>query len=274
MEFEVYRRPDFVKSTLCVFVISSLFITAGLLTLKFFPAAGETPAVDETTVNAHPASIFVNDVSYESEEADALPVVWLGKEAFNAPRYDGIKKNTGVDKGLELYRNPATRASVEWFYLRVTGRRDVTMAILEAANRENIPFPLAFALAYTESRFNKKAVNSNVNGSIDRGLFQLNNRTFPKLAESDFFAPETSARYGMSHLRFCMNVAGNDLTALAMYNAGVSRVRNDTTPKTTLNYVNKIVSYKNNLETAFAEEVLSYYPESDYAEIVPVVASR
>lgn len=166
------------------------------------------------------------------------------------------------DDGLALYRQPSSRAAVEWFYLHVTGNRETAMAILEEAEKNDIPLSLAFALAYTESHYNATAVNKNRNASIDRGLFQLNNRSFPQLKEEDFFNPAVSAKYGMSHLRFCMNVAGNEVAALAMYNAGTNKVRADNTPQTTLNYVGKIMAYQDKLEKLFADEVLSYYETS------------
>ncbi|WP_407425020.1 lytic transglycosylase domain-containing protein, partial [Treponema sp.] len=117
----------------------------------------------------------------------------------------------------------------------------------------------AFSLAYVESRFKATAVNSNTNHTIDRGLFQLNSASFPKLTEAEFFDPKVSAKYGMSHLRYCMDIAGNDITALAMYNAGTSRVKQNKTPQHTLNYVAKISSYRVHLESKFSTEVLAFY---------------
>lgn len=172
------------------------------------------------------------------------------------------KKAMNGDAGLALYRQPTSRAAVEWFYLHVTGSRETALAILEEAEKNDIPLSLAFALAYTESRYDVNAVNKNRNASVDRGLFQLNNKSFPQLREEDFFNPATSAKYGMSHLRFCMNVAGNEVAALAMYNAGTNKVRADNTPQSTLNYVGKIKSYQEKLDKLFSEEVLSYYDTS------------
>lgn len=106
------------------------------------------------------------------------------------------------------------------------------------------------------------AVNKNKNASIDRGLFQLNNRSFPQLAEEEFFDPAVSAKYGMAHLRFCLNVAGNEVSALAMYNAGTTKVRSNNTPQSTLNYVGKIMAYQEKLDRLFADEVLAYYETS------------
>mgnify|MGYP000910267820 CR=1 FL=1 len=163
------------------------------------------------------------------------------------------------DEGLALYRQPSSKAAVEWFYLHVTGDRDVAMAILGAADKNDIPLSLAFALAYTESRYNVRAVNYNSNTSIDRGLFQLNSSSFPQLSEADFFTPSVSAKYGMSHLRFCLNVAGNEVSALAMYNAGTNKVRSNSTPQSTLNYIGRIMVYKQMLEKLFSDEVLAYY---------------
>lgn len=169
---------------------------------------------------------------------------------------------TSGDKGLDLYRNPQTRGAVELFFIRVTGKRDVTSAILKAADRENIPLTLAFALAYTESRFKSTAINHNVNGSIDRGLFQLNDRSFPQLEEVDFFSPSVSAQYGMRHLRFCRGIAKDDLVAVAMYNAGVTRVKNNQTPKSTLAYVSNIAKYKSKLDVDFEHDVVSMFEDS------------
>ncbi|MBQ9495362.1 MAG: transglycosylase SLT domain-containing protein [Treponema sp.] len=166
------------------------------------------------------------------------------------------------DDGLALYRQPSSRAAVEWFYMNETGNRNIAIAILEQADKNDIPLSLAFALAHTESRYNINAVNYNSNNSIDRGLFQLNSRSFPQLTEADFFNAATSAQYGMAHLRFCLNVAGNAVPALAMYNAGATRVRSNGTPQSTLNYIGNIMTYKQMLDKRFTNDVLSFYDTS------------
>lgn len=214
------------------------------------------------------ASVIAVVLPAKSKDA-SVPVVKAATEVENEviadfnnlieeAGFSAAKIKTG-DDGLSLYRQPNSRAAVEWFYLHVTGNRETAMAILEEAEKNDIPLSLAFALAYTESHYNVNAVNKNRNSSIDRGLFQLNNRSFPQLKEEDFFNPAVSAKYGMSHLRFCMNVAGNEVAALAMYNAGTGKVRADSTPQVTLNYVGKIMAYQDKLDKLFADEVLSYY---------------
>ncbi|MCF0242072.1 MAG: transglycosylase SLT domain-containing protein [Treponema sp.] len=167
--------------------------------------------------------------------------------------------DANLDNGLKLYREPDSRAAVEWFYIHVTGKRDVALSILEEAEKNDIPLSLAFSLAYTESRYNSKAVNKNSNESIDRGLFQLNSNSFPSLSEEDFFNPAVSAKFGMSHLKFCLNTAGNEVSGLAMYNAGTNKVRSNKTPQSTLNYVGKIINYQDTLDKLFEDEVASYF---------------
>lgn len=163
------------------------------------------------------------------------------------------------DTGLALYRQPLSRSAVEWFYFQICGDRDVTQAILAEADKNDIPLSLAFSLAHTESNYNTNAVNKNTNATVDRGLFQLNSSSFPGLTESDFFDPFVSSKYGMSHLKFCLSSAGNEVSALAMYNAGTARVRSNKTPQTTLNYVGKIISYQKVLEQLFSEQVVAYF---------------
>ncbi len=167
--------------------------------------------------------------------------------------------NNKTDDGLILYRQPLSRAAVEWFYYQITGNKNVTQAILSEAEKNNIPLSLAFSLAHTESNYKVNASNKNKNGTIDRGLFQLNSNSFPNLTETDFYDPFTSAKYGMSHLKFCLNTAGNEVSALAMYNAGTNRVRSNSTPQTTLNYVGNIISYQKTLDQMFSEQVTAYF---------------
>ena len=198
-----------------------------------------------------------------------LPVVKAASEVenevvaeFGALIHEvGFKSEKAIrgDDGLALYRQPSSKGAVEWFYLHVTGNRDVSLAILEEAEKNDIPLSLAFALAYTESRYKVNAVNKNTNASIDRGLFQLNNRSFPQLKEEEFFDPYVSAKYGMSHLRFCLDTAGNEVSALAMYNAGTTKVRSNKTPQVTLNYVSNIIGYREGLDVLFNTQVAIFY---------------
>ncbi|MCQ2583193.1 MAG: transglycosylase SLT domain-containing protein [Treponema sp.] len=171
-----------------------------------------------------------------------------------------------ADKGLTLYRQSVSRSTVEWFYTEVTGDAEIAKAILTEADKNDIPLSLAFSLAHTESHYRVRAVGHNTNGTVDRGLFQLNSNSFPQLSEEDFFDPRISAKYGLAHLKLCLKKAGNSVSALAMYNAGMGRVSSNKTPQITLNYIGNIISYQNKLEQQFTNEVVIFYE----TQLIPV----
>ncbi len=225
--------------------VSILFLTVCLLVHFLLPVDEAVPDFD--TYAALISSDYSNEIALET--------------GFKVDASNFANEN---DRGLELYRQPHSRAAVEWFYTQVTGNRTVALSILENADKNNIPLSLAFSLAFVESRFRPNAVNKNSNLTIDRGLFQLNSASFPRLTEEEFFDPATSAKYGMIHLRWCMDVAGkgNDVTALAMYNAGTTRVKANKTPQHTLNYVAKISAYRVKLESKFNSDIVSFYNTS------------
>ena len=249
-----------------VLFFSVFFLVASLICLFFVPSKSVNP-ISDTVLNEKD---LANLPALENAPEQDLPELsnQKGNTDFLAKKMDSTDESykisvptnsQKVDSGLELYRSVHSRAAVEWFYTNVTENRDVACAILDAAEKNDIPVALAFALAYTESRYKVTAINTNRNASIDRGLFQLNNKSFPDLEEKDFFNPFISAKYGMSHLRHCLDTAGNEVSALAMYNAGTNRVRNNETPQVTLNYVSKIINYRQNLEALFETEVAQFY---------------
>jgi hypothetical protein len=154
---------------------------------------------------------------------------------------------------LKTYQNLEIRDDVVEFFSIITHSKDLAAIMLTNANEFGIPPSLAFALCWEESCYNPLAVNSkNRNASIDRGLFQLNNVSFPKLSEDDFYNPSINAYYGMAHLRWCLDLGGSEVAALAMYNAGTTRVRSGGTPKNTLDYISRILDNQRKIEDLFS----------------------
>lgn len=129
------------------------------------------------------------------------------------------------------------------YFTEVTGSREIASVIIEAADMYDIPRTLALALAYKESSFDPMQVSAN-SKSVDRGLFQLNSLSFPHMSDEEVFDPRINAQTGMSYLRYCWNRGGNATIALAMYNAGPTRVEEQGTPVFTMNYIHKIYLYK------------------------------
>jgi len=157
----------------------------------------------------------------------------------------------------EQYRNPEYREWVILYFTDICANREIAEAILSSADYYNVAPALAFALSWEESRFNPLAINrANQDGSIDRGLFQLNSRTFPDLEAGAFFSIGENTRYGISHLRHCMNSGGSEIAALAMYNAGTGRVSTTGTPKVTLDYINRILANRRKIENHFQNRLV------------------
>jgi hypothetical protein len=157
-----------------------------------------------------------------------------------------------VDPIQELYLDPESQPRVIEFFAELCNSKPVASTILASANEFEVPPALAFSLCWEESRFNPRAFNNaNRDNSVDRGLFQLNNRTFPGLAVQDFYNPEINAHNGMNFLRTCLDAGDTEIIALAMYNAGSGRVRGTGTPLRTLVYISRILENRDKIENHF-----------------------
>jgi hypothetical protein len=156
----------------------------------------------------------------------------------------------------EMYREPEAREWVTEFFEQLCDSRDIAEIILANADEFNVPPALAFALSWEESRFNYMAVSKkNKDESVDRGLFQLNSRSFPRIPLKDFFDPQINAQTGMNHLRHCLDTGGSEIAALALYNAGTGKVHATGAPKHTLDYIHRILENRQKIETRFQARV-------------------
>jgi soluble lytic murein transglycosylase-like protein len=160
---------------------------------------------------------------------------------------------------LDLYREDVTHDAVVSYFVQETGSEATALPIMYYAERYGIPFSLVFSLAYVESRYRTTAVNRN-SSSIDRGLFQLNDKTFRHLAEDDFFHPDVNTYHGMQYLLFCLKQGADIPQALAIYNAGWTRVAAGRTPAITRRHVSKILAKSEQIERGFREHILRLFP--------------
>jgi hypothetical protein len=220
-----------IKAYLSAFCILLLFSSCCFFAIAF-GGSGKTPSLPDDTelVETRPIQ--------EAEAKLAFPV--LGSEEEQ-------------DLILLSYKDEAFREDVLVFFKDMTGSIEVAEAILSSASEYNVPPALAFSLCFEESRYNPRALNRNKNETIDRGLFQLNSASFPKLKVEDFYDADVNANHAISHLRWYLNTAGSEIAALAMYNAGETRVRSDGTPKSTLDYVSRILKRQRKIEGRFAD---------------------
>lgn len=96
----------------------------------------------------------------------------------------------------------------------------------EAATRFQISPQLLKSIGRQESNFNPRAINHNKDGSVDRGLMQINSWWLTKLERyaiksSDLFDPCLNIWIGAWILKQNINHVGNNWRAVGAYNAGV-----------------------------------------------------
>ena len=262
MSEEHLRKFVFLQflAGMCILCSISVFYSFTLISSQLIASktASTTLAYAETNDSVEEqqekSALIISEL-YQPTQAKPFSVALQTSNIASKAEERASQKRIEKDIGLEYYRNVYTRTSVINFYTQLTGNATVADAILTYASKNDIPLSLAFALAWGESRYKTTAVNKNSNSSIDRGLFQLNNKSFPKIAEKDFFDPYVSARYGLAHLSFCLQTAGNEVSGLAMYNAGTVKVKKDGTPRHTLNYISGILNYRDTIDELFAAEV-------------------
>lgn len=192
-----------------------------------------------------------------SEPETYVPETFRRFSSYDETQYDhAFRSHASGDIITANYQDPLYKESVVSFFSSITKSRPIAQAILDNASAYSVPASLAFALAFEESQFNPRALNRNAE-SVDRGLFQLNSKSFPNMSVEQFYNPELNARKGIAHLAYCLKEGGNEVAALAIYNAGYGRVSRGGTPRKTLDYISRITKYASNLEALFEAQVLA-----------------
>lgn len=167
-----------------------------------------------------------------------------------------IEEKNSTDTIAAYYRNTTTRQSVVNFFATLTKSPAIAVAILDNAVSHKVAASLAFAIAYEESRFNPKALNQNAT-TTDKGLFQLNSLTFPQLTDTEAYDPSANAKEGIKYFRHVLDLSGNEVSALAMYHAGRTRVSQKGAPVLTLAYISRILNYERNINSLFTAKVVA-----------------
>jgi len=63
------------------------------------------------------------------------------------------------------------------------------------ASKESVDPELCVKVARCESNLNPQAINTNTDGSRDRGLFQINDKYHPEATDEQCFSPEWSTKF-------------------------------------------------------------------------------
>jgi hypothetical protein len=245
MEKEIYMI-DLAYPFFCAMVVSAFICVFAL----FPPVSAHLDRIRSQNAVSREAETPPDETLRETAPEFLAPVIPPSVQLLLAA--EGFRP--GEDKILAAYRDPAVRNYVTAFFGDIIHSRELAGIILSNADVYDIPPSLAFALCWEESRFKVQAIGRrNQNGSVDRGLFQLNNKSFPYLSEKEFFDSRINSRYGLSHLRWCLDAGGSLVSGLAMYNAGTNRVSAGGAPKTTLDYVSSILNTRARIEALFEE---------------------
>lgn len=243
LEPQKEKRGIRKKVLICAAV--TLVLTGFVIQRLFFPA----PDTGLSALEPPPEEAEITSQNHGEEP--------VSDEDTTLPSVMVLNRVEGPDVVLDAYLDPELRGGVLKFFEGITGSEKISEVILSNAVIHNIPPALAFALCEAESSYTPRAVNrSNRNGTVDRGLFQLNSATFPDLAAEEFFDIDENAKLGLGHLRWCLDTAGTEVAALALYNAGSGTVNSARTGMTTLNYISRILKNRRGIEERFIVEYL------------------
>lgn len=166
------------------------------------------------------------------------------------------------DPVLSMYRDTQLRNLVVDYFVTLTGSEQIAADVLYYCNLHGVPPLLAFSIAYIESRFRTTAVNLNPT-SVDRGVFQLNNRSFPKLGEEDFFNVQVNIHHAIEYLVWCMTHGRNETEVIGIYNAGLTRIRQGIYPATTQVYIRRVQNFKATLKLELVEYLQNRLPRTN-----------
>jgi len=133
--------------------------------------------------------------------------------------------------------------------------------IILVATEAGIPPNFALAVAICEGNdLNHLAVSKrNRDGSVDRGIFQLNSYVYPNVNWSD---PETNIRLGIYHLRRLIEMDCHITywDVAVSYNAGHLYMLNKTSPpQSSVDYANRVMQAYTDLSNGYVNPVIKFY---------------
>jgi soluble lytic murein transglycosylase-like protein len=92
--------------------------------------------------------------------------------------------------------------------------------ISQSAYREGVPPDILGALLEVESGLNPQAENFDSNGSVDRGIAQINSQAHPEVSDTQAMSPQYAIPWAAAELAKLHQEYGTWRDALAAYNAG------------------------------------------------------
>ncbi|MCM2503262.1 transglycosylase SLT domain-containing protein [Aureimonas altamirensis] len=151
-----------------------------------------------------------------SSEGGLLGVAEIGADKPAAETAEAAKPAESSAKGQRVASGPARNGTI-------SGSRELDEMIAKAADANDVPRELAYAVVRVESRYNPKAVGP---GGV-YGLSQIKPATARSLGFSgsaqDLLDPETNLKYGMKYLSGAWHKGDRDVCATSMKYKGGHR---------------------------------------------------
>jgi soluble lytic murein transglycosylase-like protein len=110
--------------------------------------------------------------------------------------------------------------------------------IIMIAVEVGIPPYFALSIAYTEnSTLDPMAVNVNPDGTLDRGVMQLNSSWY----NGAWWDPEENIRAGCQHIKWLLSLPGMNCWLVAVaYNCGYYRLEKGKPPESSIDYAVRV----------------------------------
>jgi soluble lytic murein transglycosylase-like protein len=123
---------------------------------------------------------------------------------------------------------------------------DLQKYIYKLSKSKGLPYEMTLAVIKTESNFNPKLSHRNGNGTIDKGLFQINSvhkKWCKELGITDLYNPYQNTKIGIELLSSIYKKYPNMHKALMVYNMGeFGAKRNWKTGRGSTNYSRKVIN--------------------------------
>ncbi len=131
---------------------------------------------------------------------------------------------------------------------------DLQKYIYELCEKKEVPHDLVLAVIKTESNFNPKAKNVNKNGSVDKGIMQINSchtDLCKSLGVNDLFDPYQNIRVGVELLSNIYKKYPDVHKSLMVYNMGeFGAKRNWKVGRGTTTYSRRVISNINIIKSS------------------------
>jgi hypothetical protein len=130
-------------------------------------------------------------------------------------------------------------------YDTYTHDRKITIIIFSAWVLTDIPIDLLFSVASVESGYNPNIISKpNPGGSVDIGLFQINNHSHPQYSIDYIKEPSNNTRIAVEKIKDLYDQYGSYEEAIIGYNCGA--VNN--APARTIHYMSIVLEVERNID--------------------------